>query len=195
MERLSAAMQEAEQHLVWMMAEEQLSGEYYLAAVVQDSLVFSLHEFAEAHDLLQVAHLAAEMAVRSALRMVGRHRFAVHEAVRGTYHALINLGGDATVMAVPVATGTLRALDGVPAAEGALWSSARPGSQGASPLTADLAAAVVSGLCAAADDLGIDDRRIRSIALHLVSHLGADHLAPGAVWRGESDESAAESCV
>lgn len=195
MERLSAAMQEAEQHLAWMMAEEQLSGEYYLAAVVQDSLVFSLHEFAGAPDLPRVAHLAAEMAVRSALRVVGGHRFAVHEAVRGTYHAVINLGGDATVMAVPVATGAVRALDVVQAAEEAPWPSSRPGIHGASPLTADLAAAIVSGLCAAADDLGIDHRRIRAMAEHLVSHLGADHLAPRAVWKGESDGAAAESCV
>ncbi|MCL6517267.1 hypothetical protein [Alicyclobacillus sp.] len=174
---LSGHLHEAEQHLMEMVNEERRAGEYYLAAVVQDSLVYSLHGWAGSIALPQVGQRAAELAVRCAHRGVGGHRFAVHEAVRGAYHALINLGGAPAEMASAVATGAMAAV-----------------SEAEREAAADLTDAIVSGLCAAAADLGLDPAWMHELAAQAVSRgvAGRPDAMDGA-WRGEDDGRAAQA--
>lgn len=148
-------VQDTKLHLGVMMAKERLSGEFLLASVVQDSLLYNLHQYADSLDLIDVAHHAAKVAVQTSVEEMGQNEFCLCEAIRGVMHSMVSLGGEPATMTVAVSTGGMA---GVYAAAGDVSTSGR---------------AIVIGICSAVEDMGIDAQRVRPVAEHVVRHFRA----------------------
>ncbi|MBX5437753.1 MAG: hypothetical protein IRZ33_11140 [Alicyclobacillaceae bacterium] len=149
---IEAVMQEARQHLSMMMAKEKRNGEFLLASVVQDSLIYQLQHHAHSPNLMNIAHRAARVAVESAAEHLHPHEFTIRESVRGVVHSMVNLGGDPAAIAVAVTTGGIAGLAEVAQTEDGFKE------------------AVVEGVCDAASDLGLDPERVRQIARHVADN-------------------------
>ncbi len=147
---------ELRSHLVMMMSKEKLSGDFLLASVVQDSLIYNLHHHADSETLLELAHLAAQVAVEAAATQMSNNIFAVKESVRGTMHSMVTLGGEPVLVAMAIATGGLEGIrNSVPAEDASQY-----------------AAALVSGVATAVQDLGLNDTHIVKAAEHIADHSG-----------------------
>ena len=129
---------DTKQHLMLMMSQERSSGDYYLAAVVQDSLTFSLYHHAHSRDLAEIARTVSQVSIQSAAETMGDSEFVVSESVRGVMHSMVGLGGDALEMAMSVAMGGMMGVERV--FEGDLDPRFR---------------AIINGISAALSDLGV----------------------------------------
>lgn len=146
-------------HLSRMMSMEKQSGEFLLASVVQDSLLYNLNHHVKSDTLLEIAHLAAEMAIETAAAEMSMNTFAVTESIRGVMHTMVTLGGGPEVVTVAITTGALSGIQRiVPMEEVAEYSSA-----------------IVTGLIMAADDLGLTNHSIQRIAEHIIEHSHSPH--------------------
>lgn len=143
-------VQDTKVHLGIMIAKEKQSGEFLLASVVQDSLLYNLHHHADSSELMKLAHHAAMVSIQSASEHMYLNSFTVHESMRGVMHSMVSLGGDPLLTAVAVATGGVLGL------------------QVAAPdVVSEYAGAVATGICSAADDMGIDKTNIQRVTEHL----------------------------
>lgn len=125
-------------HLSFMMAQERASGDFYLAAVVQDSLTYSLYHHADSEDLAEIARTVSQVSIQSAAETMGDSEFVVSESVRGVMHSMVGLGGDPLEMAMSVAMGGMMGVER--AYEGDLDSRFR---------------AIIGGISTALADLGV----------------------------------------
>lgn len=133
-----------------MIAKEKLSGDFLLASVVQDSLLYTLHHHAESRDLFRLAHDTAKVSIQTAADTMYLNEFTVCEALRGVMHCMVTLGGDPVSMAASIATGAVVAV------------------QHATPDAHRYKTAIVNGICSAADDLGIERVNIERASMQVV---------------------------
>lgn len=140
------------EHLSYMMSMERQSGEFLLASVVHDSLLYNLQHHADSDTLLEIAHLAAEVAVETAASEMGTNAFAITESIRGVMHTMATLGGTPEIVAVAITTG---ALDGIAESHPSVSHS-------------EYAKSIVNGLVMGAEDLGQDPDNIQRIAEHII---------------------------
>jgi hypothetical protein len=150
---LVADMKHTRTHLRGAMNREQLSGEFFLAAVIQDSLLHTLAHHADSHALMDIAHDASGLAVQSAAEMMHRNEFAVSESVRGVMHSMVSLGGEPVQMAIAIYLGGSTGLHHV-----SHWD------------VEDSVNAIASGILSAAEDLGISIDGVRTVTDYLIAH-------------------------
>lgn len=137
-------------HLAVMIAKEKLSGEFLLASVVQDSLLYNLHHHADSSELMRIAHDAAMVSIESAAEHMYLSQFTVHESMRGVMLSMVSLGGDPVLTAVAVATGGLAGLKLV-----------------AGDSVMSYTGSIASGICSAVDDMGISRTNVQRVTEHL----------------------------
>lgn len=137
-------------HLGVMISKEKQSGEYLLASVVQDSLLYNLHHHADSSELMKLAHDAAMVSVQSAAEYMYLSQFTVHESMRGVMLSMVSLGGDPVLTAVAVATGGLLGLQTVAPESGMQYANS-----------------ISTGICSAVDDMGIDRSNVQRVTQHL----------------------------
>ena len=142
---------ETKQHLGIMMAKERKSGDFLLASVVQDSLLYNLHQHANSQHLMDIAHAAAQISIQSAIEHMTVNEFTIRESVRGVMHSMVSLGGNPTMMSVAVSTGAVEAL-----------------SELENNVTNDYTQAVIAGICSAVEDMGIDSEKVRRTSGHVI---------------------------
>lgn len=110
MSQVKPDLVELEVHLRRMIDMEKQSGDFLLASVIQDSLVYNLHHYANRQELSQISRFAAELAVKAAVESLHRDPSTIRQTVRGVMHALTNLAIDPVVAAISVTFGTLHYL-------------------------------------------------------------------------------------
>ncbi|MCL6443232.1 MAG: hypothetical protein K6T83_07225 [Alicyclobacillus sp.] len=108
--RFQNDLQQAKAHLAYMMWQEKPSGEFLLASVVEDSLLYNFSQHAESEDLLIIAEAAAAMAVQTAAKVIRLHEFTVTETVRGVMHSMVRLGGDPHALTGVIVKGALHGI-------------------------------------------------------------------------------------
>jgi hypothetical protein len=150
---MATDMKHTRTHLRRAMNRERLSGEYFLAAVIQDSLLYNLAHHADSRALMDIAHDASGFAVQSAAEMMDSNQFAVSESVRGVMHSMVSLGGEPVQMAIAIYIGGWTGLDTV--------------SQGN---VDDSLNAIASGILSAEEDLGIFTDGRRTVTDYLIAH-------------------------
>ncbi|WDL97489.1 hypothetical protein [Alicyclobacillus sp. ALC3] len=138
---------ELEAHLRHMIELEKRSGDFLLASVIQDSLVYNLHGYVNHQELNQISRFASEIAVKAAVEALHRDPSTILQTCRGVMHALANLGLDPVVAAISVTFGTLHYL-----------------ADTADELDVN---AIVKGVSRAADELGVGTETVRACE-HLV---------------------------
>jgi len=148
---ISEYVQRTKEHLELMIAKEKQSGDFLLASVVQDSLLYTLHHHAESRDLFRLAHDAAKISIQSAAAMMYFNEFTVCESLRGVMHSMVTLGGDPVSMAASIATGAVVAVQHAALGDAAKYKGA-----------------IVNGICSAADDLGIERTHIERASMQVV---------------------------
>lgn len=142
------------QHLCRQLLKEKLHGEYFLAAIVQDSLLYNLHHHADSQRLAELAESAAEMAVESVIETLHANEFAVSESIRGVMHTMVALGGNPIDIAVVTAVGGTKSVKRAITPDKA----------------SDYAQQIISGITSAAQDLGTTDKdRVYTVAKYVVN--------------------------
>ncbi|MCF8563471.1 hypothetical protein LLE49_01775 [Alicyclobacillus tolerans] len=161
------ALEQVADHLALMIGKEKQNGEFLLASVVQDSLTYNFHAYAESPFLVDIAHDAAKVAVETTATHMYLNEFAVRESIRGVMHSIVTLSGDPVSVSVAVTTGALNGLEQFEPQEAELLP---------------LRIAVVKGVCAAAEDMGLDAVKMKTVCDHIVQWKSAWH---GREWRVE----------
>ncbi len=142
-----------EEDLRRAIAEEKRLGEFQLASVVQNSLLTSLSTLAGSPHMMKITHYATQIAVKSAVVHMNSSTFTVSEAVRGSMHATLNLSGHPMPTAIAVVTGGLSATHRLDLGRTEAYRKA-----------------VVSGIRAAVEDMGLDWEYLRSVIVHLAKY-------------------------
>ncbi|MDQ0189023.1 hypothetical protein JI721_01925 [Alicyclobacillus cycloheptanicus] len=146
MSEMTLLAHELEAHLRLMIEKEKRSGDFLLASVIQDCLVYNLHGHVGHAELDHMSRYASELAVKVALQSLHRDPATIRETTRGVMHALTNLGVNPMVAAISVTFGTVQCLG--------------------PSLTPLDTAAVIRGVAQAADELGVGDEPCR-VSEHL----------------------------
>jgi hypothetical protein len=132
--------------------KEKDSGEFFLASVIQDSLLSSLQFASTGKELMQTAHHAAEVTVQATAETLDFNEFVVSESMRGVMHTVVTLGGDPVQMSVAVSVGAV---------------------QGVRTVTGNVSEkylqAITLGISSAAEDLGFDLDSILSVTEYIVA--------------------------
>jgi len=146
-------VQLTKKHLLKMITKEKSFGEFFLAAVVQDSLMYNLHQHADSQNLLEIAYKAAQVSVQSAIETMGLNDFVVSEAIRGVMHSMVSLGGNPVEMAMATAVGGWTGIESV------IRTAA-----------VDYAGAIATGITTAVADLGLEQNSFQRVTSYVVAN-------------------------
>lgn len=150
---------QTKKHLLTMISKEKLFGDFFLAAVVQDSLTYNLHQYADSPILMEVAHKAAQVSIRSAVETIGLNAFVVSESIRGVMHTMASLGGNPIAISMAVTVGGWMGIEDV------IGTS-----------TKDYSEAIAVGIAAAANDLGLDPLSFQQVTSYVTAHTANSNL-------------------
>ncbi|UOF90879.1 hypothetical protein LSG31_00915 [Fodinisporobacter ferrooxydans] len=104
-------LQKTREHLAYMIWKEKSFGEFQLASVLEDSLLYNLHDHIDSPYLSRIAYETARISVSTAIEVMNLNEFIVCESVRGVIHSMDRLGGDPIDLAEIVAAGALHAVE------------------------------------------------------------------------------------
>jgi hypothetical protein len=103
-----------EEHLMRVIPEDEIKGDYFLAAIVQDATIQVLVHEGGMPAEEEMAHLAEELAahaLRAVYATLPLNEFLVRETLRGVYLGLVSLGYDPVRGAYGVVRGGTKEMD------------------------------------------------------------------------------------
>ncbi len=103
-------LQSTADHLHLMIAKEKNSGDFLLASVVQDCLIYNLHHVSADEHFEEMVHECARISMEVIFETMYLNEFTIAESVRGIMHGIVALGMDPLVGSIAVTTGTLTGL-------------------------------------------------------------------------------------
>lgn len=145
---LARDLQHTKKHLRNSLRKEERNGDFYMAAVVQDSLIYSLHHYADSEYLPYIANQATQLTIEAAEGKLGLNEFTVTESIRGVLHAMTGIGAVPEAIADDVLEGACEVIAEISPGDSLSYSDA-----------------IANGMLGALSDLGLDADAYRNMRM------------------------------